>query len=98
MQHIKCFKHDKIFYGYTGKVYKLREIYSLVEKRKGNKDVLVSALIYCYGIPVRIVFVRNRNKDTKRKWLAILSTDLSISEEEIIRIYVCNGTLKSALR
>jgi hypothetical protein len=38
-----------------------------------------------YGLPVRVVFVRNRVK--KREWLALLSTNTAISEEEIIRIY-----------
>ena len=37
------------------------------------------------GVPVKIVFVRNRNK--KRDWLAILSTDCTLSDHEIIRIY-----------
>lgn len=37
------------------------------------------------GIPVKLVFVRNRNK--KSDWLTVLSTDLSLSDEEIIRIY-----------
>jgi IS4 transposase len=40
-----------------------------------------------YGITVRVVFVHNRNKDSKREWLALLSTNTNISEEEIIRIY-----------
>ena len=34
---------------------------------------------------VRIVFVRDRNN--RKKWIAILSTDLELSEEEIIRTY-----------
>jgi hypothetical protein len=36
-------------------------------------------------IPVLVVFVRHRSK--KNEWLAILSTDCTISEEEMIRIY-----------
>jgi hypothetical protein len=37
---------------------------------------------------VKIVFVQNRNKKAKQRvWLAILSTDISLSDEEIIRIY-----------
>ena len=36
-------------------------------------------------IPAKIVCVRNKSK--KKDWLAILSTDMSLSEEEIIRIY-----------
>lgn len=34
---------------------------------------------------MKIVFVRNRTN--KGEWLAVLSTDLTISDEEIIRIY-----------
>lgn len=37
------------------------------------------------GVPVKIVFVRNRNK--KSDWLTILSTDRTLSDREIIRIY-----------
>ncbi|MCM3760894.1 IS4 family transposase, partial [Alkalihalobacillus oceani] len=37
------------------------------------------------GIPVKVVFVQNRNK--KSEWLAILSTDCTLSEQEIVRLY-----------
>ncbi|MCM3763337.1 transposase, partial [Alkalihalobacillus oceani] len=37
------------------------------------------------GIPVKVVFVQNRNK--KSEWLAILSTDCTLSEHEIVRLY-----------
>jgi len=37
------------------------------------------------GQNVKIVFVRNRNK--KRQWLAIISTDTGLSNEDIVRIY-----------
>ncbi len=37
------------------------------------------------GIPVKIVFVSNRNK--KSEWRAIISTDLSLDDKEIVRIY-----------
>ena len=37
------------------------------------------------GIPVKIVFIRHRKYKTE--WLAILSTNTSLSDEEIIRIY-----------
>jgi len=36
-------------------------------------------------VKVKIVFVRDRNRS--RKWLALLSTDTALSDEEIIRIY-----------
>ncbi|MBC7350661.1 MAG: transposase [Candidatus Aminicenantes bacterium] len=72
-----------IFYGYNGRFYRLSELYAVVTKRKG--DILASVVVDYYGLPVRIVFVRNRAN--KREWLALLSTNTAISEEEIIRIY-----------
>ncbi|MEW5899181.1 MAG: transposase [Bacillota bacterium] len=72
-----------IFYGYNGRFYRLSELYAVVTKRKG--DILASVVVDYYGLPVRIVFVRNRTN--KREWLALLSTNTAISDEEIIRIY-----------
>ncbi|MGC8604958.1 MAG: IS4 family transposase [Desulfomonilaceae bacterium] len=81
-------KENKTLYGYKERAYKLQDLFSVVEKTKANKDdILASAVVYYFGMRVRIVFVRNRDKGAKRKWLALLSTDLSISPEEIIRIY-----------
>ena len=37
------------------------------------------------SIPAKVVFVRNRNK--KKDYLAIISTDITLDENEIIRIY-----------
>ena len=79
--------NDTLFYGYQGRAYKLRELFSVVEKNTDNKEILASAAVYVLGMRMRVVFVTNRNKGAKRKWLALLSTDLSISDEEIIRIY-----------
>ena len=72
-----------IFYGYNGRFYRLSELYAVVTKRKGN--ILASVVVDYYGLSVRIVFVRNRVN--KREWLALLSTNIAISEEEVIRIY-----------
>ena len=36
-------------------------------------------------IPAKVVYVRNRNK--KKDYLCLISTDISLNEEEIIRIY-----------
>ena len=42
--------------------------------RKGNET-----------LPVRLVFVRNRNN--RKDWLVLVTTDMHLSEEEVIRIY-----------
>lgn len=36
-------------------------------------------------VEVKVVFVQNRNK--KSEWLAILSTDCTLSEQKIVVIY-----------
>lgn len=37
------------------------------------------------SLPVRLVFVRNRNN--RKDWLILVTTDMSLTEEEVIRIY-----------
>jgi len=75
----------RISYGYNGVRYRLSDLYGFVEKNESKSQIITSVLVDCDGIPARIVFVRNRHN--KREWLAILSTDITIFEEEIIRIY-----------
>lgn len=36
-------------------------------------------------IPAKVVYIRNHNK--RKEYLCIISTDVSLDEEEIIRIY-----------
>ena len=48
------------------------------------------------GIPVKIVFVRNRNK--KSECLYLLSTDVSLSDTEIVRIYGNRWSIKCFFR
>lgn len=52
----------------------------------GKKDILGSVQVALdNGIPAKILFIRNRNK--RSEWVAILSTDTTLDNEEIIRIY-----------
>lgn len=85
--NVICMLKDmpRIKYGYNGASYRLSELYSVVKKNIGKSDIITSVLVDCDGLPTRIVFVHNRNN--KREWLAILSTNTSISEEEIVQIY-----------
>lgn len=64
----------------------LKELYQVAAPVAGNKKILRSVRAQMApNIPVIIVFVRHCTK--KNEWLAILSTDCTLSEEEIIRIY-----------
>lgn len=81
-------KSPKIFYTFRDKVCCLTKIYSLAKKRMDKKTNRFSVIVwlnnYDDGIKTkaRILFIRE-----KKQWLALLSTDLDISEEEIIKIY-----------
>jgi hypothetical protein len=82
----------------------LKELYSFATPVQDKKGILRSInTTMANGIEVKVVFVQNRNK--KSKWLAILSTDCTLSEQEIVRIYgmrwdieVFFKTTKSLLR
>ena len=68
----------------------LKELYKNVRKRCGRAKVLAEVSVTIgpdeQGKPVtaKIVFVRDRNS---KKWLALLSTDTTLTAEEIITLY-----------
>ena len=80
-------KSSKIKYGYQDGKYNIKEIYKQCKKRRGRSKYLLSVDVTAgnEAIPAKIVCVRNKSK--KKDRLAIISTDTTISEEEIIRIY-----------
>lgn len=80
-------KSSKIKYAYQGKMLDIKKIYSKNKKRRGRSKYLLSIEVTVgkEAIPAKIVCVRNKSK--KKDWLAIICTDTSLSEEEIIRIY-----------
>jgi hypothetical protein len=88
----------------NGKRLSLKELYSYAKPVKGKREILRSIqTTMANGIKVKVVFVQNRNK--KSEWLAILSTDCKLLEQEIVRIYgmrwdieVFFKTTKSLLR
>ena len=82
---------DKVHYTFLqGDGWTLKEIFNWVRKRPGQAKVLASVMVTIgndeKGNPVeaKIVFVRNRSA---KKWLAILSTDTTLTDEEIIKLY-----------
>jgi hypothetical protein len=79
-------KNLKQRYLVDGDRLSLKELYRLATPIKGKKSLLRSIhTTQANGVPVKVVFVRNRNK--KSEWLAILSTDCTLSDQDIIRIY-----------
>jgi len=78
-------KQLKQRYIYKGKSYTLPELQKFV-RFEGAKNIFGSLCVTTKnGIPVKIVFVRNRNK--KSECLYLLSTDQSLSDSEIVRTY-----------
>lgn len=79
-------KNLKQRYLVNGERMSLKDLYRLASPIEGKKGLLRSIhTIQANGVPVKVVFVRNRNK--KSEWLAILSTDCTLSDQDIIRIY-----------
>ena len=78
-------KQLKQRYYYNGRLYTLPELQRFV-RFDHVRDIFGSLWVNTKNeIPVKIVFVRNRNK--KSECLYLLSTDCSLSDAEIVRIY-----------
>jgi hypothetical protein len=85
--HVICMLKDlpSIRFRYRGRSLRLGELYAVVPKHRGRAIVKASVIVkIAAGLRVRIIFVKHRHK---QEWLAILSTNLNIDDEEIIRIY-----------
>jgi len=78
----------KIFYDSEGQSLTLSQIYRKIRKRRGRSQIKGSATVGIgEGKFAKLVFVRRRNRESGSKWLALLCTDLSLPDEEVVRIY-----------
>lgn len=85
LQVIGMVKQVKQRYRWENKELTLSECFNRCKNKK-KKGILGSLHVsLSSGLQVKLVFVQNRNK--KSEWLAILSTDCSLTNEEIVRIY-----------
>ena len=82
-------KTPKMFFRYNGEDRSLTTIYNQNKKRRGRSRYLLSVLVDVVKdgevIPAKVVYVRNRNK--RKEYLCLISTDTALEEKEIIRIY-----------
>ena len=82
--------HENHRYLYNGEALSISKIYKANKKRPGRAKYLLSVDVqvrhkeYDKTIPAKLVYVRNRNT---KQWLALLSTDTTLTEEEIIALY-----------
>ena len=81
----------KVFYRINDRAYNLEALFALSTKRTNISNILSSLIVELgrdkenNAILAKIVFVKAEGK--KREWLAIISTDITLPDEEIVRIY-----------
>jgi len=74
-----------------GQKLTLNKLYAAIRKKRGRARILASIVVGIgqlengEQVMARIVLVRDRR--TRKKWLAILSTDTELPDEEVVRIY-----------
>lgn len=84
---IGMLKNNKQMYHFHGKLYDLNGLATYFARMNAVGDILGSVVVRTRreNIPVKLVFVRNRNK--RSDYIIILSTDCSLTDAEIIRRY-----------
>ena len=79
-------KTPKMFFRYNGEDMSLVSIYNRNKKRRGRSRYLLSVMVDVVKdgeiIPAKVVYVRNRNK--RKEYLCLISTDTNLDENEII--------------
>ena len=87
---VKC--SSRIHYLYNGEKLDCKEIFVKNKKRRGKSRYLLSVPVTVFTegkqelrIPAKLVYVRNRNK--RSEYLVLLTTDMSLTEEEVIQLY-----------
>ncbi|RBP56762.1 DDE superfamily endonuclease [Alkalibaculum bacchi] len=82
-------KTSKVHYFFNGEKKSVKEIYTSCKKRRGRSRYLLSVDASVQKddviIPLKLVFVRNRNN--RKDYLVLVTTDPTLSEDEVIRIY-----------
>jgi hypothetical protein len=83
--------HERYLYAYQGENLPISKIYRANKKRRGRTKYLLSVTVearhndFPVNVPAKIVYVRERG--SKKKWIALISTDVSLTEDEIIALY-----------
>ena len=99
---IGMLRKSKQHYLWNGKKYNLSRLFKAIPacmKNRRGDDIICIVNVMTTGndpIPMRIVFVRNRSN--RRDWLAVASTDIDISAEEIISLYARRWFIETNFR
>ena len=79
-----------------GKSYTLPRLFStVITKRSGDITGSITVTT-ARRLPVRLVYIRNRN--AHREYLALLSTDTALDDTEIVRLYARRRSVEEAFR
>lgn len=83
---IGMLKDNKQLYRCQGRLYNLKALSKLVAFNKaGNVFGSITVTTKKHSIPIKLVFVRNRNK--AGEYIILLTTDCSLSNGEVVRLY-----------
>ena len=87
---IGMLKNGTLRYEWKGRRMTLAQIYRALRATWSRHDLQGSVVVHLPTptslIPVKLVFIRDR-RGHSREWLALLSTDISLPDEEIVRLY-----------
>lgn len=83
-------KSSKVNYIHEDEKKNVKQIFKSSKKRPGRSKYLLSTQILIYNKDgekrnARLVFIRDRSN--RKNWIALLCTDMELSEEEIIALY-----------
>ena len=95
---IGMLKDNKQRYYYGKRLLSLKDLACSCVRFGAPGDYLGSAVVRTRNlqIPVKLVFVRNRNK--RSEYIVILSTDCTLSDEEINRRYGCRWSIECCFK
>ena len=81
-------KTSNNLYRYKGRFYKLESLFALVKPFLHRDDSFASMGVELRdGTPFSITFVQDSRRQRKRGWLAIGTTDLTLSSQQVISLY-----------
>lgn len=85
-------RSSRIHYLFNGEKLDCKEIFEKNKKRRGRSRYLLSVPVTVFAeekqelrIPAKLVYVRNRKK--RSEYLVLLTTDTSLTEDEVIQLY-----------
>lgn len=82
-------RSKKVYYRFNGEMMDVKTIFNTQKKRRGRSryllSVLVEAVVEGKALPVKLVYVRNRNK--RNDYLVLATTGTRLSEDEVIQLY-----------